>query len=85
MNQESNDLIEKERNKYGKILLHYLHGKYGINEGNKKFIESLALINDFGKMKKKYTDAYHTFKHFFKIGRPDPRLFFDLLCIVDHI
>ena len=83
ISQKSRHLIEEERVKYAKILLHYLHEKYGIREGNKKFIDSLSILNELIKMKKEYTDTFHTFKHYFKLGRPDPMLFFDLLNIKD--
>lgn len=85
ISQHSRKLLEKERFKYVKILLHYLHEKYGIFEGNRKFMESLSLINSLFKTKRNYTDTYHTFKHYFKIGRPDPMLLFDLLNINDSV
>lgn len=78
--KESYRLIEKERNKYAKVLLRYLQDKYGVDEGAKKFADSIAVIIEFIKMKKDYTETYHACKHCFDMQRrSDPNLFCDLI------
>lgn len=74
--------IEKERNKYAKVLLRYLQDKYGVEDGAKKFADSVAVIIEFIKMKKDYTESYHACKyciHSRGDNQGDPRLFCDLI------